>query len=73
MLRERLAGRGVDLVLSDMAPNISGNRAIDQPRSMALIDAAVELAVEVLNPGGSLLTKLFQGEGQRAALRDGCA
>jgi 23S rRNA (uridine2552-2'-O)-methyltransferase len=65
LLRERLAGRGVDLVLSDMAPNISGNRAIDQPRSMALIDAAVELAVEVLNPGGSLLTKLFQGEGQR--------
>ncbi len=64
-LRERLAGRGVDLVLSDMAPNISGNRAIDQPRSMELIDAAVELATEFLNPGGALLTKLFQGEGQR--------
>ena len=64
-LRELLGEVGADLVLSDMAPNISGNRAIDQPRSMALIDAAVELATEVLNPGGALLTKLFQGEGQQ--------
>jgi len=64
-LRERLGERGVDLVLSDLAPNISGNKAIDQPRSMALAEAAVILAEEVLNPGGALLTKLFQGEGQQ--------
>lgn len=64
-LRELLGEGGADLVLSDMAPNISGNRAIDQPRSMALVDAAVELAEEILNPGGAILTKLFQGEGQQ--------
>jgi 23S rRNA (uridine2552-2'-O)-methyltransferase len=63
-LRERVAEAGVDLVLSDLAPNISGNRAIDQPRSMALVEAAAEVAYEVLNPGGAFLTKLFQGEGQ---------
>ena len=67
--RDWLAGQlgdsRVDLVLSDLAPNISGNRAIDQPRSMALIDAAARIAGEVLNPGGAFLTKLFQGEGQR--------
>lgn len=63
-LRDRVGDAGVDLVLSDLAPNISGNRAIDQPRSMALIEAAVEIADEFLHPGGALLTKLFQGEGQ---------
>jgi len=55
----------VDLVLSDLAPNISGNRAIDQPRSMALVEGAMLFACEVLKPGGAFLTKLFQGEGQR--------
>jgi 23S rRNA (uridine2552-2'-O)-methyltransferase len=63
-VQERLGGTGIDLVLSDLAPNISGNRAIDQPRSMALVEAAAELAGEVLKPGGAMLTKLFQGEGQ---------
>lgn len=63
-LKERLGQSGVDLVLSDLAPNISGNRAIDQPRSMALVEAAAGIAAEVLNPGGAFLTKLFQGEGQ---------
>jgi 23S rRNA (uridine2552-2'-O)-methyltransferase len=64
-LRERVGDRAVDIVISDMAPNISGNKVIDQPRSMALVEAAVQFADEVLKPGGALLTKLFQGEGQR--------
>ena len=53
----------VDLVISDMAPNISGNRAIDQPRSMYLAELAMELCNEVLKPGGDFVCKLFQGEG----------
>jgi len=60
---ERLGGRQVDLVMSDMAPNISGNRAVDQPRSIALAEHALEFARTVLRPGGSLLIKLFQGAG----------
>jgi len=64
-LHERVGERAVDLVMSDMAPNISGNRAIDQPRSLALVEVAVMFAREVLKPGGSMLIKLFQGEGQR--------
>jgi 23S rRNA (uridine2552-2'-O)-methyltransferase len=64
-LRQRVGERAVDVVISDMAPNISGNRAIDQPRSMALIESALQFSEDVLNPGGSFLTKLFQGEGQR--------
>jgi 23S rRNA (uridine2552-2'-O)-methyltransferase len=64
-LRERVGERAVDVVISDMAPNISGNRAIDQPRSMALVEAALQFADESLNPGGAFLTKIFQGEGQQ--------
>jgi 23S rRNA (uridine2552-2'-O)-methyltransferase len=52
-----------DLVMSDMAPNISGNRAIDQPRSVGLAEEALAFAAEVLRPGGDFLIKLFQGEG----------
>jgi 23S rRNA (uridine2552-2'-O)-methyltransferase len=62
-IRERLGGAPIDLVMSDMAPNITGTRAMDQPRSMALIDLALAFADEVLKPGGSLLLKAFQGEG----------
>ena len=49
--------------MSDMAPNITGNRAMDQPRSMALLDEALAFAEEALKPGGDLLVKAFQGEG----------
>lgn len=52
-----------DLVLSDLAPNISGMRSVDQPRSMYLAELALELAVQILAPGGSFITKVFQGEG----------
>jgi len=61
-LRARLGG-GVDLVISDMAPNMSGTSAIDLPRQMALAEAALCFAEEALNPGSDLLVKVFQGEG----------
>ncbi len=53
----------LDLIMSDMAPNLSGNKAIDQPRAMELIEAAFELSLEKLKPNGAFLVKLFQGEG----------
>jgi len=53
----------VDLVMSDMAPNISGMKAVDQPRVMYLAELALMLAGEVLAPGGDFLVKTFQGEG----------
>jgi 23S rRNA (uridine2552-2'-O)-methyltransferase len=62
-LRELMGGEQADLVMSDMAPNISGNRAVDQPRSIGLAEEALEFATEVLRPGGGFLIKLFQGEG----------
>lgn len=65
-----LGERRADLVMSDMAPNMSGNRTIDQPRSMALAEAALEFAVEVLGGGGSFLVKLFQGAGFDAYVGD---
>ena len=62
--------RGVDLVLSDMAPNISGTRAVDQPRSMYLAELALDMARRVLKPGGSFVCKVFQGEGFEEFVRD---
>lgn len=62
-LLDRLGGARADLVMSDMAPNITGLRAVDQPRSMLLAELARDLAFEVLAPKGSLVIKLFQGEG----------
>ena len=63
---EGLGDDRADLVLSDMAPNISGNRAVDQPRSMYLAELALELAGSVLARGGDFVCKLFQGEGTDA-------
>jgi 23S rRNA (uridine2552-2'-O)-methyltransferase len=62
-LLEQSGERAVDIVLSDMAPNISGNWSVDQPRSMELAELALDFALRVLRPGGSLVLKLFQGEG----------
>ena len=61
---------GADLVMSDMAPNISGTRAVDQPRSMYLAELALDLARRVLKPGGSFVCKVFQGEGFEEFVRD---
>jgi 23S rRNA (uridine2552-2'-O)-methyltransferase len=69
-IRDRLAGVRVDLVMSDMAPNISGNVSVDQPRAMYLAELALDLAGEVLGPGGHLVVKLFHGEGFDRFVRD---
>jgi 23S rRNA (uridine2552-2'-O)-methyltransferase len=69
-LRNLVGPKPIDLVMSDMAPNISGNRTIDQPRSLALLDEALLFATEVLRPGGALLLKGFQGEGIDAFTRE---
>ena len=58
-----LPEHGVDVVLSDMAPNLSGVDAIDQPRSMYLSELALDMAGRVLKPGGAALIKVFQGTG----------
>ncbi len=62
-LEQALGGEEVDLVLSDMAPNMSGVNAVDQPRSMHLVELAEEFAARHLRTGGAFLTKVFQGEG----------
>ncbi len=59
-----------DLVISDMAPNMSGMSAVDQPASMYLVELALELAREVLRPGGDFVAKVFQGEGFDAYMND---
>ncbi|OGT65946.1 MAG: 23S rRNA methyltransferase [Gammaproteobacteria bacterium RIFCSPLOWO2_02_47_7] len=58
-----LDGQNADLVISDMAPNISGIKSSDQARSMHLAETARDLACQVLRPGGDVLIKIFEGEG----------
>jgi len=65
-----LNGKEIDLVMSDIAPNISGVDAVDQPRAMYLVELAVDFADRVLRPGGDLLMKVFQGEGFDELVRD---
>lgn len=65
-LKSILGGSLVNVVLSDMAPNLSGNRSVDQPRAMYLAELALDAAGQLLLEGGCLLTKLFQGEGFEA-------
>ncbi len=65
-----LAGRPVDLVLSDMAPEMSGNKVVDQARMMHLNDMVLDFAVNHLRGGGNLLMKSFQGEGFDALRRE---
>ncbi len=59
----RVGGQALDLVLSDMAPNLSGMDSVDQPKAMYLAELAADLALEKLTRNGSFVTKLFQGEG----------
>jgi 23S rRNA (uridine2552-2'-O)-methyltransferase len=69
-LERELAGRPIDLVLSDMSPNISGIALSDQARAMHLAELALEFAAKHLKPGGSLLVKLFQGSGFQEFMRE---
>lgn len=62
-LEEKLGGRKVGLVISDMAPNISGIGMADQARAMELAELALDFSVHHLNPGGAFLVKVFQGVG----------
>lgn len=67
-LLSRLAAAKADWVISDMAPNTSGNESIDVPRSIYLSELALDFALQVLNPQGGFLIKVFQGEGFDAYL-----
>jgi 23S rRNA (uridine2552-2'-O)-methyltransferase len=69
-LREVLGGRQIDLVLSDMSPNISGIALSDQARAMHLAELALEFAVNHLKPGGCFLVKVFQGSGFQEFFRE---
>ena len=69
-LEQALRGRKVDLVLSDMAPNMSGMAAIDQAKAMYLAELALEFVREHLRPGGDFLIKLFQGADFDSFVRD---
>lgn len=65
-----LEERQVDIVMSDMAPNTSGVKAVDIPRSLYLSELALDFAHQVLKPDGDLLIKVFQGEGFDAFLKE---
>lgn len=62
-LEARLDGRAVDIVISDMAPNMSGQKSVDIPRAMYLAELAADFADNHLRQGGAFVTKLFHGEG----------
>ena len=69
-LESALGENRADLVMSDMAPNITGNRSVDQPRSMYLAELALDLCGKTLRQGGDFVCKLFQGEGADAFIAD---
>lgn len=58
-----LDGASINLVMSDMAPNMTGNKGVDQPRAIYLAELALETATATLTKDGSFLVKLFQGDG----------
>src|SRR5574344_55243 len=68
-LLERVGDAKVDVVMSDMAPNMSGTLAVDQPRSMYLVELVLEMCKEVLAPNGSFVVKVFQGVGSEEYLK----
>ncbi|MEW8627267.1 MAG: 23S rRNA (uridine(2552)-2'-O)-methyltransferase RlmE [Candidatus Thiodiazotropha sp.] len=69
-LRNLLDGAQIDLVISDMAPNVTGMASVDQPRSIYLCELALDFARECLKPGGGFVVKVFQGEGFDDYLRE---
>ncbi|QYN43063.1 23S rRNA (uridine(2552)-2'-O)-methyltransferase RlmE [Gilliamella sp. ESL0443] len=62
-LLERVGEEKVQVVMSDMAPNMSGQPAVDIPRAMYLVELALDMCKDVLAPNGSFIVKVFQGEG----------
>jgi len=68
-LKQQLKGGAVDLGMSDMAPNLSGVDAVDQPRAFHLVELALDFAAEALRPGGAALVKIFQGAGFEQLLK----
>ena len=62
-LLDRVGDNKVQVVMSDMAPNMSGTPAVEIPRSMYLVELALDMCRDVLAPGGSFIVKVFQGEG----------
>ena len=62
-LLKLIGNRPVDLVISDMAPNLTGAKAVDQPAMMYLAELAIDLTVQIMKPEGVFIAKLFQGEG----------
>lgn len=69
-LMSAIDGAPVDLVISDMAPNMSGVGAVDQPKAMYLVELALDMACQILSPGGTFVAKVFQGEGFEPWLAD---
>ena len=69
-LLELLGDRRADVVISDMAPNMSGMAAVDIPKAMGLVELALDMAKRVLRSGGVFVAKVFQGEGFEALLAD---
>lgn len=65
-----MGGAQADLVISDMAPNMSGMVDVDQPKAMYLVELALDLARQTLKPGGSFVAKVFQGEGFEDYIKD---
>ena len=70
LLEEAMNGQHADLVLSDMAPNMSGMGAVDQPRAMYLAELALAFAEKWLEPGGHFIVKVFHGEGFDGFVKD---
>jgi 23S rRNA (uridine2552-2'-O)-methyltransferase len=68
-IRSYFGDHRIDLVLSDMAPNITGIRVTDQARAESLQESILEFCLEALNPGGKVLTKLFEGESMQSMRR----
>jgi len=69
-LQALIGDQPLDLVLSDMAPNMSGVQSVDQPKSIYLVELALDLARRHLKPDGGFVAKLFQGEGFDALVAD---
>ncbi|OAM52524.1 23S rRNA methyltransferase [Methylovorus sp. MM2] len=69
-LEEKLKGKKIDLVIADMAPNISGISSVDQPNAAYLTELALDFSLQWLKPGGNFLVKVFIGTGFEEIVRD---